>query len=165
VAEANSGDWFGHRPPEQGGFPQAGSALLEALDAARNLVSRTSKPYVTVAVAAREKDRWYGGVLADQSPARTAADLATFTALVNEWQRDTMVLSGMDIEGHPAYLKIVGMGRIALPLILEELKRNGGHWFWALEAISRENPANRATTVPQATSAWLEWGRDRGLID
>lgn len=42
---------------------------------------------------------------------------------------------------HPAYQQIIGMGEKALPLILRDLRdRPTGHWFWALNAITGEEP-------------------------
>ena len=32
------------------------------------------------------------------------------------------------------------MGEPVVPLILDELRREPDHWFWALEAITEENP-------------------------
>ena len=57
------------------------------------------------------------------------------------------------------------LGAVALPLILAELRRETDHWFWALEAISGENPVPRelAGDVEAAASAWLRWGQERGL--
>ena len=43
---------------------------------------------------------------------------------------------------HPAYQQIVGMGRSAVPFILKELANGPGHWFWALRAISGEDPVS-----------------------
>ncbi|HEY8796270.1 MAG TPA: hypothetical protein VIO85_00245 [Candidatus Dormibacteraeota bacterium] len=90
--------------------------------------------------------------------------VATFAALVDQWRADTQFLSGAAIELHPAYLRIIGMGEKAVPLILTEMSRNGDHWFWALEAITGENPARDSRTVPEATEAWLRWGKVRQLV-
>jgi hypothetical protein len=38
------------------------------------------------------------------------------------------------------YQQIIGMGRLALPLILRELERETDDWFRALKASSGENP-------------------------
>ena len=58
------------------------------------------------------------------------------------------------------------MGHPALPLILKELERETDHWFWALEAISGENPvpAEQVGQVEKMAQAWIEWGRQQGLI-
>jgi hypothetical protein len=90
--------------------------------------------------------------------------VAEFDSLVSRWKADTQYLSGANIELHPAYLRIIGMGERAVPLILSEMKRSGGHWFWALEAITGDNPARNASTVTEGIAAWLEWGQLRKLV-
>jgi hypothetical protein len=42
---------------------------------------------------------------------------------------------------HPAYRRIIDMGRDTVPYILEDLVQNGpDDWFWALTTITGENP-------------------------
>jgi hypothetical protein len=65
---------------------------------------------------------------------------------------------------HPAYLKIIGLGAPAIPWILEELRDAGGHWFWALESITREDPAPNAETMQELKDTWLAWGKMNGYI-
>ncbi|PWU20449.1 MAG: hypothetical protein C5B50_03840 [Verrucomicrobia bacterium] len=65
---------------------------------------------------------------------------------------------------HPAYQRIIGFGPVAIPLILRELEREPAHWFWALNAISGEDPAPEGSTFDEAAAAWLKWGRERGYI-
>jgi len=88
-----------------------------------------------------------------------------FRALAEKWREDTMVLSvSHDIVFHPAYQRIIGMGRPALPLILRELQNRLDHWFWALHCISGEDPAREEDTIDGAARAWLDWGKQRGYI-
>jgi hypothetical protein len=89
---------------------------------------------------------------------------AEFDALVEVWRAETLYLSGADIELHPAYLQIIAMGKPAVPLILSEMRKSGGHFFRALAAITGKDPAQNSTTVTAATDAWLRWGRERGLL-
>ena len=65
---------------------------------------------------------------------------------------------------HPAYQQIVGMGRSAVPFILKELANGPGHWFWALRAISGEDPVSPKDRgdVLKMTNAWLVWGARNG---
>ena len=64
------------------------------------------------------------------------------------------------------YQQIIGMGMPVVPLILEELQREPDQWFWALEAITRENPVppEAAGRVNLMAQAWIEWGKQQGLI-
>ena len=90
---------------------------------------------------------------------------ANFKRLAEEWRRETSLVSSMTkTVMHPAYQKIIGMGPLALPLILEDLRDQGGHWFWALRAITQENPADGHITFEGARRVWLEWGKARGHI-
>jgi hypothetical protein len=51
----------------------------------------------------------------------------------------------------------------AVPLILDGLRREPDHWFWALEAITDENPvpAEAAGKVREMAKAWIDWGQQR----
>src|SRR5258708_8313791 len=70
--------------------------------------------------------------------------LKEFQDLVRTWRRDTAMLSSSERKAvHPAYQSIIGMGQDAVPLILNEMKRQPDHWFWALRAITGANPARQ----------------------
>lgn len=89
----------------------------------------------------------------------------TFSALAEQWRADTVFLSSVEkMAMHPAYQRIIGLGPQALPLLLRELQGRPDHWFWALHAISGEDPAPADATFDQAVQAWLEWGRCQGYI-
>lgn len=89
-----------------------------------------------------------------------------FQQLADDWRSETEHLSSIHAFIHPAYQQIVGMGMVAVPFILEDLRANGGHWFWALRYITGENPASDVQPgdlIAQA-EAWLQWGVSRHLI-
>src|SRR5437868_15345823 len=57
-----------------------------------------------------------------------------FNRLARQWREDTQWLSSTtEIAMHPAYQGIIGMGSEALPMILDDLHANSGHWYWALK--------------------------------
>lgn len=94
-------------------------------------------------------------------------DRARFQQLVQRWKRDTLFTSSLtEMCIHPAYQQIIGMGRSAVPLLLEELQRSPDHWFWALSAITGEDPVQPGShgQVTQMTEDWLKWGRENGWI-
>jgi hypothetical protein len=64
------------------------------------------------------------------------------------------------------YQAIIGMGLPVVPLILEELRREPDHWFWALEALTGENPVPTEVDgdMSRVSEAWLKWGRREGLV-
>lgn len=67
-----------------------------------------------------------------------------FKDLADEWHRDTDASSSIQRKiSHPAYLKIIKMGKAAIPFILEELETRPGHWFIALNIITEADPVPR----------------------
>ena len=90
-----------------------------------------------------------------------------FNRLADLWQKETIFLSNSETaERHPAHREIVSWGPPAVPLILERMRSQGGHWFTALTAITGDDPIPPGSRgkIPEMTAAWLEWGRSRGHI-
>ena len=93
-----------------------------------------------------------------------------FSRLSEEWKNDTMHWSSVTkMISHRNYLGIIGLaGRTRKGeverLLLRELQREPAHWFDALSAISGEDPVEPNHDFDQAKEAWLEWGREKGLI-
>lgn len=93
--------------------------------------------------------------------------LTRFYELKNKWEEDTAILSSVtEIAMHPAYQQIIGMGQDAIPLILAEMKKKPGHWFWALKSITGNDPVppEQRGRVKKMTEAWLNWGIEQGYI-
>jgi len=90
-----------------------------------------------------------------------------FYRLKIEWERDT-ITSSFVIQAamHPAYQQIIGMGEAAIPLILDEIQTKPSHWFWALGAITGENPVppQDRGKLQKMAEAWINWGRKNGYI-
>ena len=90
-----------------------------------------------------------------------------FTTLRDDWKAKTRHLSNTgQISLVFSYQSIIGMGPAVVPLILAELEREPDHWFWALEAITGENPVNKddAGDIEASANAWVEWGRQNGQL-
>ena len=90
-----------------------------------------------------------------------------FNALANKWREETAFLSNLTGKiTHPSYLEIIGMGPIALPMVLKRLEQEPAYWFAALRALSRHDPiADTDRRSFNATrAAWLAWGQSRGLL-
>lgn len=91
----------------------------------------------------------------------------TFEELYRTWTRETSFLSSIDrMAMHPAYQRIIGLGKPAIRLMLRKLEDSPAHWFWALAAVTGENPvrAEDAGDVPRMAETWLAWGRERGYL-
>jgi len=88
-----------------------------------------------------------------------------FYRLAQQWENETSFHSSLgEIFTHEAYQRIMAMGRDALPLILSELRRRPGHWFYALEKIVGQDMAVGSRTFAAARGAWLEWGYKNNYI-
>jgi hypothetical protein len=90
-----------------------------------------------------------------------------FQSLAEDWKREIRFASlSNQMFLIPSYQRIIGLGPGAIPLILRELQKEPNHWFWALAALTGENPADRAGAgnVQEMTHEWLKWGRERGYL-
>jgi hypothetical protein len=88
-----------------------------------------------------------------------------FNFLVRKWKAETKFCSTiLEISMHPDYQQIIGMGKCAMPFILRELDTNGGHWFWALKAITGADPVPSTDkgNLAGMRDAWLSWGQHNG---
>jgi hypothetical protein len=88
---------------------------------------------------------------------------AAFQNLVNVWKKERSAISSItEAAMIPSYLKIVGMGQDAVPLIMRQLKSEGDdpdQWFLALRLITGQNPVNadHQGDFLKMSKAWLEW--------
>ena len=92
--------------------------------------------------------------------ARIDSTYFKFNRLYAQWQNDIKGISSTTtICMHPSYQQIIGMGEKVLPYIFEELSSEPGLWFWALKAITCEDPvlATNIGNIPQMTNDWLAW--------
>jgi hypothetical protein len=92
---------------------------------------------------------------------------ARFQRLAQEWKEKSRYLSNTaQMAMLRPYQSIIGMGELAVPLLLEELQRAPDQWFWALEAITEEDPVPQeaAGKVREMAQAWIEWGKQKGYL-
>jgi len=90
-----------------------------------------------------------------------------FRELTKKWKSERGATSfSTKICTHPAYQRIIGLGLPVVPLILAELQRELDHWFWALTAITGEDPVlpESRGRVTDMANQWLKWGREHGYI-
>jgi hypothetical protein len=96
------------------------------------------------------------------------SDAALFQQLVSQWRKEKGATSSITRMAMCAsYQRIIGMGEKAIPLILRQLEDEGDdpdHWFWALQALTRENPVleDARGDMKEMARAWLDWGYMQG---
>lgn len=90
-----------------------------------------------------------------------------FRRLATEWKEQSRYLSNTaQMAMLKPYQRIIGLGLPVVPLILEELNREPNQWFWAIEAITEQNPVPPEATgqVRLMAQAWIEWGKQQGFV-
>jgi hypothetical protein len=90
-----------------------------------------------------------------------------FRQLAAQWKEQSRHMSNAaQMAMLKPYQQIIGMGEAAVPLLLEELQRDPDQWFWALEAITQENPVppQVAGKVRPMAEEWVAWGKRQGYM-
>jgi len=117
------------------------------------------KPPLSEEAASRQS------LLADPEAEERQSIEQRFRELARQWKDGTRYTSSTtDMVMHPAYQQIIGMGRDALPLLFAALRHKPDHWFWALKAITGEDPVVPADRgkVRRMAQAWLDWAERQG---
>ncbi len=94
-------------------------------------------------------------------------EFVLFENLAKRWKEETAFYSSVDkIVMNPNYQQIIGMGEKAISYILSDLERTHSHWFWALKAISGEDPVDDESKgdVKKMVEAWVYWGKQKGYV-
>ena len=95
------------------------------------------------------------------------ADRQRFNELADRWREETFFLSRSDLKNaHPALQEIISMGPPMVPLILERMRSQGGHWFEALQQLTGEDPISPADygKIAAMQNSWLQWGERNGYV-
>ncbi|MGH9428043.1 MAG: hypothetical protein ACRD2L_17310 [Terriglobia bacterium] len=107
----------------------------------------------------------HGPIIYGTAQSEDVPELAReFQRLRDQWKRDTAHLSlTKDMALHPAYQRIIGMGFRVVSLIIEEMRANPDNWFWALRALTGQNPVKpeHRGNVSEMTRDWIEWWNRR----
>ena len=104
----------------------------------------------------------------DASPGPPGSAVERFRRLAAAWRQNRGPVSSLsELAMRPEYQQIIGMGRDAVPLLLQELRAEPDHWFWALVAITGEDPVppEHKGNLSEMTQAWLQWGKDHGYME
>jgi hypothetical protein len=120
--------------------------------------------YTRLESAARQRGLTSVEELLETLPS-TEDETTRFQRLAQQWKRDTAHLSNVAKKAlHPAYQEIIGMGKVAVPLLLAELEREPDDWFWALHAITGASPVPSESRgdMQAMTQAWRQWAISQG---
>jgi len=87
---------------------------------------------------------------------------AEFIKRADLWEKETAIFSDpASMYLNRNYMVVITKGienpRVIVPLILDRLVKKGGDWFFALEKITDQNPAENCTSYESALSAWRNW--------
>ena len=91
-----------------------------------------------------------------------------FRDLISAWHQERGAMSSItEMSSCPSYQSIIGMGDLATPLLLKQLRSEGDEpdqWFWALRAITQCNPVPEDEQGDYLKMAvrWIEWGKQNG---
>ncbi|MGD0459120.1 MAG: hypothetical protein ABSC21_15400 [Terriglobia bacterium] len=94
----------------------------------------------------------------------------SFRELVEQWKNNTGHWSSTTRRiADPSYLRIIGLARNSTGhqierLLLHELQNEPDDWFDALAAITGVDPVKPEHDFDEAIDAWVEWGREKGII-
>jgi GAF domain-containing protein len=91
--------------------------------------------------------------------------MLTFRQLADAWEKETASFTVLlDRMTHPTYQRIIGLGDRVVPILLKELERQPNHWFWALEAITRQSPVKQENSgrISEMVKDWVHWGKEQG---
>lgn len=91
----------------------------------------------------------------------------SFTRLAQEWRSAVAFVSSVtEMVAHPKYAQIIGLGKEALPILLQDLANKPDHWFPALKAITAVDPVPPGDRgdIGKMADAWVRWGVEQGHI-
>ena len=88
-----------------------------------------------------------------------------FNVLVAQWREDTFFYSSLTKQfSHPAYVRIMAMGKEGISLVLREMQKSQDNWFYALRFMAGEDVSKGTKDFDEAKTAWIEWGYKHNYI-
>jgi len=111
------------------------------------------------------------GTIAVTMPAVAATHVSDiqqrFYRLADEWTQAIGSSSSLTaMSRHPKYREIVQLGWPVVPYLLQDLQRNRGFWFPALDEITGIRPfdLSDAGNSRRMIQAWVQWEKRKKLI-
>lgn len=90
-----------------------------------------------------------------------------FLSLTKKWKSETLFISsGSAIISNSAYNDIIDLGTIAIPWIIRDLRRYNGHWFYALEKLTGQNPIKKENVgkMEEMRNDWILWASNNNFL-
>ena len=90
-----------------------------------------------------------------------------FGTLSKKWREEVGAESSLSkITGNLNYLRLISLGKGAVPLILRDLQREPAPWFLALRAITGQENVGRehAGDFKRMADSWIAWGKENGYL-
>jgi hypothetical protein len=91
--------------------------------------------------------------------------IGSFYAVLRRWRSETAFLSDPEtITRHPSYKALVDNAELALPLIIDELRRSPSKLVWVLDDAIDEKPylPEASGDIVAMTDAWIAWAERNG---
>jgi len=104
--------------------------------------------------------------LTTTTPLTVIDNTRDFERLADAWEADTQHFSSTtQLVLHPNYQRIIGMGPAILPLLFARLRHRPHQWFWALRAITGQDPVRpeNVGNLEAMANDWMAWARGHGL--
>lgn len=147
-------------------------SALEAVGGERLILADEDLPPLTPASLGLKSDTslWKQAKAASEGPPESELSnevTKKFAMLTQQWKSATIYESSVyNIATNDFYQQIIGLGAPILPLIFEEMQRSPDHWFWALRALTGNDPVREEHrgNVRQMTEDWFNWGREHGYV-
>ena len=82
------------------------------------------------------------------------------------WKRETRFSSNTtEMINHPAYLKIMALGKNVIPFLLRDMEQTGNHWFEALNQITTADPILKGHEgkIRLMINDWIAWAKNNNI--
>jgi hypothetical protein len=114
----------------------------------------------------KQKQSFQSNLLGDYPLSISQENEEKFNALAAKWKNDSKTSLLMTQKCTDAsYQRIIGMGQQTIPLLLKKISEPSGEdWFWALSAVTNENPvkSEHRGIIDKIIEDWIKWGRSQG---
>jgi hypothetical protein len=85
---------------------------------------------------------------------------------IDNWTNQTKFMSSISsIIQNSNFKNIISLGKPAVPIILNEIRKKPSNLVWALNYIEGFNISKTPISITEACQKWITWGLNSGLIN